>query len=1541
MPLAPSHLPLYGRQIAIARLTSAWRQVNPAKPVWIMTEGSAGIGKTSLVKFVRTTLQLLPTQFGTGKFEQFHRQTPYGALIAALRQLLQAVMVRSEPERQAWRKILRGDDVSGLAPLADALPELGFFLGAFPAAVPLPPKEAQERLETAFTRFIGCFARHGHPLMLFLDDLQWADVGTVRLLRMLGSEARIGHLVLLGTFRDNEVTALHPLAQLLESLEQQAPRPARIQLGPLSSADIEEWLADVYRMSPSMAAVPAAWLLQHSEGNPLFVSQLLGTLGERGVLREDQDGWHWDAERLADARLAGNITGFMEARLRELSFEQQTLLSCAACLGTEFGVAELVRILALPEEQVQTLLARTEDAQLTEHVHDGNWRFAHDRIQQAAYRLLPEDERQQQHLRIGRLLLASTAPQALDAASFDLAAQFNHASSMLSPEESLLVADLNLRAGRRARASAAFEAALSYFRAGQALLPASAWHSHYATSFELVRESAECAYATGDLALADHLFETALAHARDRLDRARIYGIMIMFALNAGRARDAWELGTVCLAEFDITLGSDNVALSAAIDREEPLLRQRLATENPLGMIGERTRCSAEQEAVADLLLRLYVAGYQMGKHPYAYITLRMLEFGLQTRHKPALAFGMMNFAVILVSRHGVHAEAEGYAQTALQLAQQQPDAQIRARIDYTYGSMVAHWSQPIAVGLQVLDRCYQQALASADKVYIGLALSFQFRARIMSGESVPALSGLWEQTAPVIHQINSVPIVAMYALNRQWLRAWAGQTSTPVSLDSEDFDAAAFEAQLQAFPAKSPYHWFGLLQAILAYLHGEIELAQRWIRHADGNLDAVAGQLAIVEHHFWRGLILHAGGDANALPDALRMMDGWSASCAVNFSQRAHLLRAEMLRAKRQVEPALGAYQTAIEQARAQQHGLLLALALERLGEYFLELKLAHQARAYLQESMAAYQDWGATSKLRQLQVRYPEYATVPGHADGDAASTASQAILSALGDIRLDRLLRHLLPLLMRTVGASRVAAFIAREHELMLEGQCAQDAAMDEYPLPLALQHAEDYPAQLINDSCELRKPVVILAPAAHLQYGAEACWKMHAASAVLCLPILRHDRLLGAIYIERSKGDGFADTLPFLESLLRQFGSALENALLYADLEQQIVERTRAEKVAREGERRWRAFLEHAHMAVMTVDMSGNIEYINPYLRELSGYAEEELIGMKWASVLLPLRYQSDTLHETLLAQLHVHGHFNGLTKLPTRDGQERLIAWSNSLLRDLDGRPIGSISIGSDMTDQRNAERALHSLNEELEQRVAQRTSDLAAANQELDSFAYSVSHDLRAPLRSIDGFSQALAEDFQPILDAQAQDYLQRVRNAAHRMSSMIDAMLQMSRQTRGALVTTDADLSAMAHEVIDELRARAPQRCVRIAIEPGLAVRADARLLRIVLDNLLGNAWKYTVNHDAVEIGFQACLQDGETVYCVSDTGPGFDMARAGKLFHAFQRLHAGNIEGHGIGLATAQRIIHRHGGRIWVEALPGTGARFFFTLAAKPALK
>ena len=368
---------------------------------------------------------------------------------------------------------------------------------------------------------------------------------------------------------------------------------------------------------------------------------------------------------------------------------------------------------------------------------------------------------------------------------------------------------------------------------------------------------------------------------------------------------------------------------------------------------------------------------------------------------------------------------------------------------------------------------------------------------------------------------------------------------------------------------------------------------------------------------------------------------------------------------------------------------------------------------------------------------------------------------------------------------------------------------------------------------------------------------------------------------------------------------------------------------------QGEELFRLMVEAVRdYAIFALDTEGRIISWNAGAEHIKGYRAEEIIGEHFSRFYTDEEVRAGKPGRELVVATE-EGRYEEEGWRVRKDGS---LFWANVLItgvRDEEGRLRGFTKVTRDLTERRAAEEQVLRLNAELEQKVAERTVQLEAANKELEAFSYSVSHDLRAPLRGIDGFSLALMEDYADRLDAQGQDYLRRIRAATQRMARLIDDLLNLSRITRGELRRETADLSALASSVAEQLRKTYTERQVEFRIAQGVRAQGDPQLLRIALENLLGNAWKFTGKTADAVVEFGVTEGDGGPAYFVRDNGAGFDVAYAGKLFGAFQRLHdVREFEGTGIGLATVQRIVRRHGGRVWAEGEPGRGATFYFTL-------
>ncbi|HWW14489.1 MAG TPA: serine/threonine-protein kinase PknK, partial [Candidatus Dormibacteraeota bacterium] len=548
---------LYGREREIDTLLAAFdRVVAEGTPELVLISGYSGVGKSSVVNELHKALVQPRGLFAGGKFDQYKRDIPYATLTQAFQTLVRQILVKSEAEVEQWRRTLleavgpNGQLVVGL------IPELELIIGKQRSVPELPLRDAQNRFQMAFRRFLCAFARPEHPLALFLDDLQWLDAATLDLIEHLVTHAEVRHLLLVGAYRDNEVSPSDPLLRTLEAIRKAGVRVREIVLAPLGLDDVAALISDPLRCAPDHAWPLAQLVQEKTGGNPFFAIQFLTALVEEGLLEFDPvtGAWQWDMNRIRAKSCTDNVVDLISGNLRRLSAPTQEALIHLACLG---NVAEVATLALVHGETQQAMHAGLWEAVRAGLIfpQEGTYKFLHDRIQQAAYSLLPEEHRAGTHLRIGRVLLASMTADQLAEHLFDVANQFNRGAVLLvDRKEGAEVATINLRAGRKAKASAAYASAGTYFSAGMALLDERDWDNQYELTFRLGLEGAECQFLTANFDAAENLIGELLQRAVSKVDQAVVYRLKVQLHEMKGEYSQAVASGLICLKLFGIDI---------------------------------------------------------------------------------------------------------------------------------------------------------------------------------------------------------------------------------------------------------------------------------------------------------------------------------------------------------------------------------------------------------------------------------------------------------------------------------------------------------------------------------------------------------------------------------------------------------------------------------------------------------------------------------------------------------------------------------------------------------------------------------------------------------------------------------------------------------------------------------------------------------------------------------------------------------------------------------------------------------------------------
>lgn len=1328
---------IYGREREAQLLSEAFQRVAKGGSELMLVGGYSGIGKTSLVNEVHKGLTRYHGRFISGKHDQFQRDIPFSAFLQAFRHLANQILAESESRVATWRQALL-DALGGNARvIVDVIPEIEHLIGPQAPAPELGPAEAQNRFIMCLQRFIQVFARREHPLVIFLDDLQWSDSPSLNLLQALARGSETPYLLLLGAYRDNEVSPTHPLMTTVNRLIEDGSPARTVLLSPLGLPDLRQLTADTLHRPVADVEELTLLIQEKTGGNPFFVSQMLKELHARGVFQLDRQRacWLWDMPGIRAMGLTDNVVDLMAGKIIRMPPRTQAALQLAACVGNRFTLAMLATIYEKTESATSEDLWEAIQSGLLIPFGEG-FRFLHDRVQQAAYSLIPPADIAPARLRIGRLLLRHAGQANLDDAIFDIVAHLNAAASLIdAPEERLSLAALNVQAGRKAKTSTAYEPALRHFRMAARLLPEDSWRSQYRLTLEVFREQADAAYLLGDFPLAETLLDEALRNARDRFDMVEVYLQKITQYNQLGKYNELMDIARDALHLFGVILpAADDAAALATRFAAQMAEYAALLGQRPIAAIIDAPNVAdRDQDSIIRLMAILTDGAYIAVPTLFPHVVMEVVTRSMRHGHNAMSAIGFAWATVVIVQQHQDYRGAFDLGTLSMRLIERFPNPRIQAQITFLYAVCAMHWFLPLSEQIDMYKRAYQYGMENGNLVFAGYA-------RTMIPKTVLAAStvdkALEENGISVaFYEKSGSPFYMSERFCNLFLRNLKEASSDPFSLSGPDMDE---QTCLEQWLRPETLFGHGLAYFLnfkiqLLYLFGDPLGAWRFATaHADW-MRYIPILYETTVFCFYQAMaaatVLEDANEEDRrlmerhVRDALAEFTVWAENCPANFAWQQRLLRAEQARLEGRLDEALEFYDHAASIARDHAHPQGVALARERAGRLHRQRGNPEAARISFEDAGFNYYKWGAHAKMlqlrKELEERPGEGLDAPRSSQGPSASSGSghfhpssphlldfgsllKAMRAISKEIQLDVLLRTIMTSVIENAGAERGFLLLPGETDWTVAAMALVDnknASLHSSPLTGSTRVSEAIVRFVIRG----RQEVILEDAGQHPTFRQDPHVVEQGVRSVLCLPLLSQSRLSGVLYLENNLAPGvFAiERTQIAKMLAAQAAISIENAKLYGSLAA--------------SEQRYRGVFEEASDLIFLTATDGRVEDVNPACLGMTGYPREEMLTRNIVDL-----YAIPEERRRFQRGIEEEGNVRGYELLLRRkDGELIDVVLTAGVRRDEQGQIVGYQGIMRDATAQKQAERLRAAYSQDLERQVAERTRELSEANDKL------------------------------------------------------------------------------------------------------------------------------------------------------------------------------------------------------------------------------
>jgi predicted ATPase/signal transduction histidine kinase/DNA-binding response OmpR family regulator/tRNA A-37 threonylcarbamoyl transferase component Bud32 len=1487
---------LYGRASEVQELMATFDRVASGTTEMMLVSGYSGIGKTVLVNEVHKPIVRQRGYFIAGKFDQFKRNIPYASLIQAFQSLILQLLTESEAAILSWKENLLSALGDNGQVIIDVIPEVELIIRKQPPVPQLGATESQNRFSRVFEQFIGVFTTKEHPLVVFLDDLQWADSASLKLIELLMTDTDSQYLLLIGAYRDNEVFPAHPTMQTIDKIRQTGVVVNDIVLEPLKLAHVQELIADTLNESQTPPSSPvngefsrtkplAELLFNKTQGNPFFLSQLLKTLYQEDLLVYDLylGAWQWNIEQIQAIGITDyNVVELIARNIRKLPEDTQKVLKLAACIGNTFNLevlsvvneesslvtaaqlwATLEAGLILPlsnEYKIPLVFSQEESGGITLTDVKVDYKFLHDRVQQAAYSLIPDEDKKQTHLKIGQLLLQNTTPEERKENIFALVNQLNYGTDLLTTEtEKYELAQLNLIAGQKAKAATAHDSAVKYLQVGLSLLAEDSWESQYELALALHEEIAEASFLSGDFDRMQSFVGIVQDCAKTLLEKIKVYEVQIQAYVSQNKLLEAVHTALEVLKLLGVEFPSqpNSSDIGQALGETATILKGKRIED----LIDLPQMSDSYKLAAMKLLSSIFAAAYVAAPTLLPLTVCKQVNLSVKYGNASISPFTYANYGLFLCGVVGDIESGYQFGQLALNLLSLLNAQPIKAKTVGIVNIFIRPWKEHLIKNLEPVVSAYASGMETGDLEWAAYDLLLYSYCAYFSGKELTGLEREIVAYRDAIEKIKQKVALNYIEIYWQAILNLLEKPENPSLLKGKACDEESILPLYQQANDKTAIAYIYWNKLLLSYWFENYSEAIENTAIAENYLDVVVGLPLVPIFHFYDSLVRLAvyidrpQSEQKEILERVQAnqekMQKWAHHAPMNHLHKYYLVEAERHRILGEKVEAIEMYDKAIALAKENEYINEEALAHELAAKFYLSWGKEIIAQTYMTNAYYAYIRWGALAKVEDLEKRYPQllapvlnqkwsqktgetimqtiHKTVTSNTSGVSENfdlaTVMKASLAISGEIVLANLLEKLMKILIENAGAETGTLILSKNSQLVVEARGNKDEVHLLQSLPVSI--SQQLSISVLNYVARTQKDVILNDASNEDLFNADPYITQYKPKSLLCTPIISQGKLTAILYLENNLTVGAftPKRVEVLQLLSGQAAIAIENANLYHTLEIKVEERTQQ-------------------------------------LQEKNAALEIEI-------------------------------------------------------------------------KERQRAEQAAE------------------AANHAKSQFLANMSHELRTPLNGILGYAQILKRDKN--LTSQQNLGINIVNQCGEHLLTLINDILDLSKIEAGKieLYPTNLHLGQFLGSIAEICRIKAEQKGIALIYKPLTVlpayIQADEKRLRQVIINLLGNAVKFTTtggvtlkvavienNVQAQNSSNDAQIRNYQIRFQVEDTGVGIAPEQLIKIFLPFEQVGetVRTTEGTGLGLAISRQLVEIMGGELKVESSLGKGSVFWFDL-------